>query len=323
MRAVSSILNPFFLALIVYLSAAPAQAWLMKRGVSGWLSLVVVLLSLVLVLASLLLIMAVSASQVAQTLPEYEPRVAELKESLNSWLDDRGIHIDETLALNVYEPDRLLKLAASVISEVGKVVSWSAVFLMILVFMLGYGGDIPPKLLNHLGKDSPIIARGREYARDIGRYVAITASMGFIAAAGDVILLLVIGVDFALFWGTLSFVLSFVPSIGFILSLIPPVLLALLQFGSQEALIVLVGYWLINGTTDQLLKPRVMGQGLNLSALVVTLSLFFWGWVLGPMGAILAVPLTLTVKKLILEVTDDTQWIADVLGSLPAPEHEL
>jgi predicted PurR-regulated permease PerM len=281
--------------------------------------LVVVLLILVLGLALLMVVMAVSASQLAEELPQYAPRVEELKADLRDRLGDWGIDTGETLDLNVYDPPRLLDTAASLIGEIAKVVGWAASFLLILVFMLGYGRDFVPRLIHRFGTDSPPVMRSREYVRDIGHYISITALMGLAAAIGDMILLWVIGVDFALFFGTLSFVMSFIPNVGFLLALIPPVLLALLQFGVTEAVIVLVGYYLINGIADQVIKPRVMGRGLNLSALVITLSLFLWGWVLGPMGTILAVPLTLTVKKLILEIGEDTQWIADVIGSSPAP----
>lgn len=315
MRATASILNPFFLALMVYLSAAPAQAWLMAHGVPGWLSLLIVLLTLVVGLALLMVVMAVSAFQLSEELPQYEPRVEALKVELHDWLGERGIDAGETLDLKVYDPRRLLDSAASLIDHVAKVVGWAASFLLILAFMLGYGWDFVPKLISRFGEDSPAITRGREYVSDVGHYVAITALMGLAAAIGDVVLLWVMGVDFALFFGTLSFVMSFIPNVGFVVALIPPVLLALLQFGPDQALMVLIGYFLINSLSDQVVKPRVMGRGLNLSGLIILLALFLWGWVLGPVGTILAVPLTLTFKKLILEAADETQWIADMVGS--------
>lgn len=315
MRATASILNPFFLALMVYLGAAPAQAWLITRGVPGWLSLLIVLLTLVVGLALLMVVMAVSAVHLSEELPQYEPRVEALKVELRDWLGERGIDAGETLDLKLYDPRKLLDTAASLVDQIANVVGWAASFLLILAFMLAYGRDFVPKLINRFGKDSAAIKRGREYVSDVGHYVAITTLMGLAAAVGDVILLWVTGVDFALFFGALSFIMSFIPNVGFVLALLPPVLLALLQFGPYQALMVLAGYYLINGISDQVIKPKVMGRGVNLSGLIITLSLFLWGWVLGPVGTILAVPLTLTFKTLILEATDETQWIAEAMGS--------
>lgn len=197
MRATASILNPFFLALMVYLSAAPAQAWLITHGVPGWLSLLIVLLMLVVGLALLMVVMAVSAFQLSEELPQYESRVEALKVELHDWLGERGIDAGETLDLKVYDPRRLLDTAASLIDQVAKVVGWAASFLLILAFMLGYGRDFVPKLISRFGEDSPAITRGREY---VGHYVAITALMGLTAAIGDAALLWVMGVDFALFF---------------------------------------------------------------------------------------------------------------------------
>jgi predicted PurR-regulated permease PerM len=120
---------------------------------------------------------------------------------------------------------------------------------------------------------------------------------------------LALGVDFAFLWGGLSFILSFIPNIGFLLSLVPPVTLALIQFGPGKALIVLAGYILINGTCDNVIGPRYMGEGVNLSPLVTFIVVMYWSWVLGAAGAFLALPLTILVKLLILDQYADTRWL--------------
>ena len=136
--------------------------------------------------------------------------------------------------------------------------------------------------------------------------------------------LLLLGVDFAILWGFLAFLLGYIPSVGFWLALIPPAALAFMEFGTTKALIVVVGYVVINGGVQNFIQPKLMGAGLNLSSLVVVLSLFFWAWVLGPMGALLAVPLTMIVKDVILDAYDDTRVLADLMSagspSKPAPD---
>jgi hypothetical protein len=128
--------------------------------------------------------------------------------------------------------------------------------------------------------------------------MGVRAVLGLIAAVLDYALLTVLGVDYALLWGVLSFLLSFVPNIGFTLSLIPPTLLALVESGWQEALIVFVGYQVINNVLDNVIGPRFVGREMKISALLSFLSVIFWAWVLGPTGAILAVPLTVLIRDL-------------------------
>jgi predicted PurR-regulated permease PerM len=137
--------------------------------------------------------------------------------------------------------------------------------------------------------------------------------LGLLAATGDVILLLIMGVDFALLWGVIAFLFSYIPTIGFWFALIPPTLMALLQFGWQEALIVLIGYVIINTLVDNVISPKIMGSDLNMSTLVVFLSLIVWGWILGGVGAILAVPLTLMVM-FILASFHDSRWLAVLMS---------
>ena len=130
-----------------------------------------------------------------------------------------------------------------------------------------------------------------------------------------VVLLALIGVDYPVLWGALAFLLNFIPNIGSIIAAVPPVLLALIQLGVAQAALVAGGFLVINMAIGNFLEPRYMGQGLGLSTLVVFLSLVFWGWVLGPVGMLLSVPLTIAVK-IALEVRPDTRWMAIMLGSV-------
>ncbi|MFQ5519051.1 MAG: AI-2E family transporter [Mariprofundus sp.] len=125
--------------------------------------------------------------------------------------------------------------------------------------------------------------------------------------------LAVIGVDYPLLWGLVAFLFNFVPNIGSIIAAVPAVLLALIQLGSGEALMAGVGYVIANVVMGNVVEPKFMGKGVGLSTLVVFLSLVFWGWVLGPVGMLLSVPLTMIVK-LALESRADTQWLAVLLG---------
>jgi predicted PurR-regulated permease PerM len=122
------------------------------------------------------------------------------------------------------------------------------------------------------------------------------------------------GVDYYLLWGLLAFLLNYIPTIGSFFALLPPALLALIQFGIVEAIVVVIVFVIINTLIGNIIEPRFMGKGLGLSTLVVFLSLIFWGWVLGPVGMLLSVPLTITIK-IALDSSEETRWLAILLGS--------
>jgi predicted PurR-regulated permease PerM len=160
-----------------------------------------------------------------------------------------------------------------------------------------------------LDPNTPTIARIASLTEDVRQYMTVLTSVNLLVALGDTIFLLFMGVDYAVLWGLLAWLMGYIPSIGFIIALIPPVLMAYAQYGLGTALVVLVGYILINGGVENLYKPKVMGQRLKISPLVVFIGLFVWGYLLGGIGAILAVPLTMLVI-IILENFEDTRTLA-------------
>ena len=187
--------------------------------------------------------------------------------------------------------------------------------LYLFLFMMVDARGFPARLRRGLGADRPAVERLTRYARALSDFISIKAGLGLLAAAGDVVLLSVLGVDFALLWGVLSFLMSFIPSIGYLIALIPPMLVALLQHGPGTALAVLIGYQLINGLVDSVLGPRLLGRGLDVAAIVTILSLVLWGFVLGPVGALLSVPLTVLVKMVLLDHYPASRWLSVVLGA--------
>jgi predicted PurR-regulated permease PerM len=187
--------------------------------------------------------------------------------------------------------------------------------LMVLIFFLLGAPALATRLKTGFPAGNPTLARFRELAGDLREYVRITTWINLLVGLVNTIFLFILGVDYALLWGLLSFLMGYIPNVGFWIALIPPFLLALLEFGVAKALIVLTGYVLINGGVQNFLQPRMMGSGLNLSPLVVILSLFFWGWVLGPMGALLAVPLTMIVKEVFLDAYDDTRGLSELMSA--------
>jgi predicted PurR-regulated permease PerM len=189
---------------------------------------------------------------------------------------------------------------------------------LIVLFALWILIEVPAfevRFRTALGDTSPDLARGTAFVHSISTFFAAKAVLGLGAAVGDLILLLIVGIDSAVLWAMVSFVCSFIPYVGYWIALIPPLLLGWLQIGPGAALVVFLGYWAINGTFDTLIGPRVLGDTLDISPTVTILALVYWSWVLGPVGSLLALPLTVMVKTLLLERDTDTWWLALVLGA--------
>jgi predicted PurR-regulated permease PerM len=181
--------------------------------------------------------------------------------------------------------------------------------LVIFFFMISAAMTLPGAVRLGLDPNTPIIGRVTHLTEDVRRYMSILTGMNFLVGLGDTLFLLILGVDYALLWGILAWFMGYIPSIGFIIALIPPVLMAYAQYGLQTALIVLVGYILINGGVQNFIQPKIMGQGLKISPVVVFVGLFVWGFLLGGIGAILAVPMTLLVL-MIMENFEGTHMLA-------------
>ena len=195
--------------------------------------------------------------------------------------------------------------------------------MLLMAFMMLEAMRFPAKLRKALGSRSDAVERMMKFGEGIRSYVAINAVFGLIAAVMNTILLMALGVDFPILWGVLSFLLSFVPNIGFIIALVPPALLALIEHGFVRPVVVVVSYTMINFVVDNIIKPRFVGATVDLSPLVVVVSLLFWGWLLGPMGALVAVPLSIGLK-FFFESFDESQWLAHMMSDAgkvtPVPE---
>lgn len=222
-------------------------------------------------------------------------------------------------SLGLSEPGKIIAYVSSFFGGVFGVLSSLAVMLMVLIFLLLGTPGFTQKIRVGYIANSPTLARFRGLARDLRQYVNITTRINFLVALVNVVFLLILGVDFAVLWGVLAFLTGYIPNVGFWIALIPPFLVALMQFGVGKALIVLVGYILINGVVQSFLQPKMMSTGLNLNTFVVVVSLFFWGWVLGPMGALLAVPMTMIVNEIFLDAYEETRGLSNLVSVADPP----
>ncbi len=299
MRAASDIVGFVLFAGLLATCISPLAESLVRHGLTRSLALLITILVVIVGGLALAAVLGASVVSLVQTLPTYQMRLEELTASLQSLLDRFGLQAGEFLTREVLNPQRVITLATVLLGGVLSVTS-TALFLflfvaLMLVELVGYEAQVG-------SPSSGMAARLFEVRQDIRKFVSITALMGLITAVADVLLLVILGVDFPLMWGVLAFLFNFIPAIGGLLAMLPPFVLALLEFGWTKALIVVIGFVLINNLVDNVLKPKLMRQGLDISILVIFLSLLFWNWVLGPSGAILAIPLTLLIKRCVAEL---------------------
>lgn len=296
-RASAGVLNPILMAGFLALLLQPFVRRLRQFGVAGGAAVGLVVFALVIFGLTLVGFVGVSLRQVALEIPGYTAQLESLSTSLTTMLEARGIDAAAYVQSALRGPQlgrTVLNLTGAVASAFGNMV----LTLFIFAFMLGGMWEMERRASLRARDHSPLAAQFLAFSDTLRGYMGVRAVLGLVAALLDYVVLLALGVEHALLWGVLSFLLSFVPNIGFTLSMLPPMLLALLGGGWVDALIVFVAYQVINTVIDNVIGPRFVGKQMNISALVSFLSVIFWTWLLGPTGAILAVPLTVLVREL-------------------------
>jgi len=320
LKAAASIINPFLLAFIFAFTFGPLLRWLQKKGAPGWLAL---LLTLIVVLGGgilLILFVITAINELIAALPSYQSGAESQTADLQATLTDNGINIQSLL--DTISPEKVFNLFGKILSAVVSVFSLLGIMLFILAFMLYESLGISKKLHTPRIKDNQFIKRFSAFGADIRHYVLTLTWINFLVGLGDAVFLYIVGVDYPILWGLLAWFMGYIPSIGFWFALIPPVLLAYAEFGAGTALLVFLGYVLINGSIQNVVQPKLMGDRLNMSPLIVISSLFVWTWVLGPLGALIAVPMSMAVQQLILASTDSSRWLADLMGAAPTTPDE-
>jgi len=318
MKLAAPLLVPFLLAVFISILIAAPFDWLQCKGLPAGIALLVVLSVLVFVAMLLGSLIGSSVQDFTSTFPVYEVRLKEVKEAFVNWIDKLGIHTSSELLFNYADPGKAMRMAANVLGSMGNMLTNSFLILVAVVFIMLEAASFPDKWRAGHENANESLQRFSATVKTINQYMAIKMLTSLATGLAVVILLGLIGVDYVVLWGVLAFLLNFIPNIGSIIAAVPAVLLALVQLGVTAALAAAGGYLLINTMIGTFLEPRYMGKGLGLSTLVVFLSLVFWGWVLGPVGMLLSVPLTIAIK-IALDSQPNTRWMAIMLG--PKIEH--
>ena len=313
MSAAKVILVPFLLAGFIAIISAPPLFWLQRRGLPTWISLLIVILGVLLIVLLVAGLVGTSVRDFTKDLPVYEVKLRQQTTLMMGLLEKLGVDTSGIALTEMFNLGAAMKLVATLLNSLGNVLTNGFLILMTVIFMLMEASSFPAKLRRILGGPESSLARFDNFISNVKHYMAIKTLISLATGTFVAIWLAIIGVNYPMLWGLLAFVLNYVPNIGSIIAAVPAFLLAIIQLGILKALVVAAGYVGINMVMGSFLEPRFMGSGLGLSTLVVFLSLLFWGWVLGPVGMLLSVPLTMTAK-IALESRDDTRWIAVLLG---------
>ena len=310
MKQAAPLLVPFLLSVFIAVLSLPAMNFLHKHGIGSGISLIIVILGVFVVGLLLSMLIGSSIDDFSRALPEYQQKISAQKTQFIEWLTGMGIVIPQTFGQEMLDPNAAVRLLSSIMKGFGAVLTNSFLIFITVIFILLEAKSFSKKFARISGGNKEFAGN---FVDKLNGYMGIKAITSAITGVLVTLWLWVLGVDNAALWGVLAFLLNFIPNIGSIIAAVPAVLLALVQLGLGSALLVALGYLVINIIIGSVLEPRFMGKGLGLSTLVVFLSLVFWGWVLGPVGMLLSVPLTITVK-LALDSKDETRWLGVLLG---------
>ena len=312
-KAASIVLVPFLLSIFIAIAVSPLINYSSRYKVPRWLSVTFVILLIVVIGFMLAGLITQSMAEFRANLPTYKEQLAGEFEWVVNKLALINIHIDQSIVVSYLDPAMAMTMATNFIAGMGAVLSNVFLILLTVIFMLFEAETMPRRVhvaMADPGMNLPHIDR---FLRSVNQYLVIKMLVS--VATGIVIglWLYFLGVDHYMLWAVLSFMLNFIPNIGSIIAAIPAVLMAFVEFGFVQAGLAGLGFVMVNMVMGNLIEPRFMGKGLGLSTLVVFLSLIFWGWLLGTVGMLLSVPLTMVVK-IGLESQPSTRWLAILLS---------
>ena len=313
-REASAILIPFLLAVFIAVIGGPSAFWLKRKGVPSSLAVLAVVLVILGIGTGMGAVLSTSLNGFYQQMDSYKASLNQQMDALFTWLKGMGIHLDWGLLKEVINPGEAMQLVATLLAGFGGVLTNAFLITLTVVFILLEASGFPAKLRAAMKDPKASFPAFEQFTHAVKSYLVIKTVVSLATGVAAALWVFLLGLDFPLLWGLLAFLFNYVPTIGSIVAAVPAMLLALVQLGPFPALLVAVGYLCINFIFGSLIEPRFMGHGLGLSTLVVFLSLVFWGWVLGPVGMLLSVPLTMTAK-IGLESREETRWLAILLGS--------
>ena len=319
MKAISGFLAPTILALVLMITVYPIRTWLERKGWPAWLSALITILTVYAIVITMILALVLSVAKLAQLVTEYTPQLNDITTNFGDWLKSLGVdqqQIDSVTSQMDF--GKIFNVATTILSSTLGVLS-DIVFLGIITIFIAFDAGKFPAILASTGPEHSRVAHAlTTFSKGTRTYFAVSAVFGLIVAVIDTIALQLMGVPGAFVWGVLAFITNFIPNIGFIIGLVPPALLALLEGGAWKMIAVIVVYCAINFVIQSVIQPKFQADALNLGVTLTFLSLVFWTFVLGPLGALLALPMTMFVRAVLVDADPSVAWVKPLIsGTLP------
>ena len=319
LRALSEIVGPVFLALVLVVATLPMRNVMVRRGLPGWLSSGIAIVVIYLGLLGFTVAMTWSVTQFATLLPTYEAEATRMVDSAVAWLSRQGFGEAqlEDMASGL-DLSRLVSVAGNVATGLLAVLSSLFLVVTLVLFMAADSTRFSAKLRQIPHSHETLIDAITDFGVATRRYLVVSTVFGLIVALLDTIALAWLGLPVALLWGLLAFITNYIPNIGFVIGVIPPAVIGLLEGGPKLMISVIVIYSVLNVVIQSVIQPKIVGDAVGLSSTITMVSLVFWAYTLGAIGALLAVPLTLFVKALLIDADPRSQWLIPLMsGAAP------
>lgn len=321
LKEVSSLIGPAFLVITLVITVHPLRKILVRHRLPGWLASLIVLLLIFLMMLMILGAVALSVTELVQELPRYAKAFANIYVNGLNVAKHLGIDTSDWRGLlSKIDVGRVTDAAQGLLSGVSSGFSLGGLIALTAIFFTFDAASASPRLQLIRAQRPNVAAAFIDFSNRVRQYWIVTTVFGLIVAAVDTAALLIIGVPLAVTWGILAFVTNYIPNIGFIVGLIPPALLALLEFGPWHALAVVIAYLVINFVIQTLIQPRFVGDAAGINPSTAFVSLIFWSSILGALGALLAVPATLFVKSILVDHSERASWFGALIGSNSADD---
>jgi AI-2 transport protein TqsA len=315
MRSANDILGPAFLALVLTIVAHPLRNWL-DRYVPSWVASLVCIVAAYLIVVGIAFALVLATAKFAMLLPSYQDDFNQEVSDFTAWLDDLGIgpaQVDQITS--AFDLSRLGTVVESILGAALDALSNLVFILTLVLFMTMDGGNFPHQLGAVARVRPNLIEALTTFAHGTRTYLVVSTIFGLIVAVIDTVALAAMGIPAPLVWGVLAFITNYIPNIGFVIGLVPPAVLALLEGGPSLMIAVIIVYSLINVIIQTVIQPKFVGDAVGLSTTLTFVSLVFWAWVLGPVGALLAIPMSLLVKALFIDTDPENRWVLPLLSN--------
>ena len=320
MRVAAPVINPLLLALVITVAVSPLLTALVRKGLPPWVAWLITVVVTIAAIVAVIVVGLTGFARLVAEIPRYQAQLA-----------DRWQHAESALGVNAgalvkgkdafLDPRRVVGWAVALLDTARSAIRVGLLTLLLILFMLGEATTVSLRFAATPPRVSRTLARLEDFTRDMRHFVQATTIAGLVAGVASGVFLLVVGVHYPLLWGLFAFFMAFIPTLGPLLAVIPPTFLALLEQGWSRALVVLVGLLLIYVVVGNAFGRRLVARRTNLSPLAVVLSVVVWGWALGLLGGLLAVPMTLMVRRLFIEAYDESGWATALLGSMRPRRH--